>query len=348
MCRACNLEKPNTIYKPHDCVPLPLPDHSTICDKGGRKYMNSSSVIPIDYDEQDRIQLQHIIYYNVWKNHFSAPVEDLLNTKGTKVLDVGCGPAVWILEMASLYPNSMFTGIDIAPTYPAEIKPLNVEFLQANIIKCGLPYEDNTFDYVFCRLVNFLYTIKDWKIVINEMCRVCKIGGYVEFMEKDLKFDLKTGFTIKEFVRFEKNLRKKDIEPVISPKIEQYIRETNNFPIINHEKRDVPTGEWGDNENDTYKIGKSNNIIIKWAAKNLKNIMIKNYNEKEWNLNVDDFLRELDDYRLYDNIHRIYAKKETENKKVICKRKSSQLENFLITTGLLFKYQEFLKFIKNI
>jgi ubiquinone/menaquinone biosynthesis C-methylase UbiE len=112
-----------------------------------------------------------------------------------------CGPAMWILEMASLYPKSKFTGVDIVPVYPLEIKPLNVEFLQINIIKHGLPYEDNTFDYVFCRLVNFSYTIKDWKIVISEMCRVCKIGGYVEFMEKDVKFDIKKEYTKKALTR---------------------------------------------------------------------------------------------------------------------------------------------------
>ena len=102
-----------------------------------------------------------------------------------------CGPAIWTLEMASMYPNSKFTGIDIAPTFPIQTKPLNVEFLQSNIMKDGLPYADNTFDYVFCRLVNFSYTANTWKLIINEICRVCKVGGYIEFMEKDVVFDVK-------------------------------------------------------------------------------------------------------------------------------------------------------------
>ncbi|CAB4444705.1 unnamed protein product [Rhizophagus irregularis] len=351
------ISRQNIIYKPHDCVPLPPPDFNSFYYKGNRKYINPSSVIPVDDDEFDRIQQQHIIYYNVWKNHFSAPVNELLKTEGTKVLDVGCGPAMWILEMASLYPKSRFTGVDIVPTYPIHTKPLNVEFLQANIIKNGLPYEDNTFDYVFCRLVNFSYTIKDWKVVINEICRVCKIGGYVEFMEKDVKFDIKNEYTKKVFSRFIKNLQKRNIEPIISLKIEQYIKETNNFPVINHEKRDVPTGEWGDNENDTFKIGKNNNGIIKWGAENIKNIMIEDgdYDEKEWNPIVNNFMKELDENHIYDNIHRIFAKKETEIKEVCecreCKppQSSRQLDH-LSSTGLFFKfkYQRFKKFIKNI
>ena len=65
--------------------------------------------------------------------------------------------------MATNYPKSKFTGIDFAPTFPIQTKPLNIEFLQYNIIKNGLPYEDNTFDYVFSRFKVFSYSIKDWK-----------------------------------------------------------------------------------------------------------------------------------------------------------------------------------------
>ncbi|PKC02614.1 S-adenosyl-L-methionine-dependent methyltransferase [Rhizophagus irregularis] len=337
--------KPEKIYKPHDYVPLPPPNFDIFHYRRGRKYISGvNHLLPVDDSEFDRIQHQHNIYYHVWKNHFSSPIRELLKTEGTKVLDVGCGPAMWTLEMASLYPKSKFTGIDVAPIYPVEIKPLNVEFLQVNIVKHGLPYDDNTFDYVFSRFKGFSYTIKDWKFVISEICRVCKIGGYIEFMEKDVKFDIKNDFTKKELSRFVRNLRRKSIEPIISPKIEQYIRETNNFPDIHHEKRDVPTGEWGDNEYDTYKIGKSNNEIIRWGAENIKNIMIEecDYDEKEWDLTVDEFMRELDEHHIYDNIHRIFAKKETESKEEVCKRKF----NFSLLRSLFSCFKKPKKFIK--
>lgn len=94
---------------------------------------------------------------------------------------------MWTLEVAAQHPKAKFTGVDIAPIYPIQTKPLNVEFLQANVVK-GLPYEDNTFDYVICRFMNFSYTVNDWKIVINEMSRVCKVGGYIELMDKDVEF----------------------------------------------------------------------------------------------------------------------------------------------------------------
>jgi hypothetical protein len=88
MCKL-NLIRPEKIFKPHDYIPLPRPNLNIFHYKGGRKYMSSSSIVSIDDKEFNRIQLQHIIYYNVWENHFSAPVHDLLSTEGTKVLDVG-------------------------------------------------------------------------------------------------------------------------------------------------------------------------------------------------------------------------------------------------------------------
>jgi hypothetical protein len=49
----------------------------------------------------------------------------------------------------------------------------------------------------------------------------------------------------------------------------------------------------------------------------------RDYNEKEWDLLVEDFMKELVEHRIYDNIHRIYARKERE---INCQCKNSQLE----------------------
>ena len=39
--------------------------------------------------ECDRLRLQHFMWKDVWQSNFSAPVEGILTSKGTKVLDVG-------------------------------------------------------------------------------------------------------------------------------------------------------------------------------------------------------------------------------------------------------------------
>lgn len=71
---------------------------------------------------------------------------------GIKVLDIGCGPGKWTLEMAKDFPASRFTGTDRAPVFPKSSPYSNCRFLQADTLK-GLPFADNTFDYVFQRCV---------------------------------------------------------------------------------------------------------------------------------------------------------------------------------------------------
>ena len=81
--------------------------------------------------------------------------------------------------MATDYPRAKFTGIDISPIQPSQIKPDNFTFVQANIFD-GLPFEDDTFDFVFQRLLVASIPKDKWPLIINELTRVLKPGGYLE------------------------------------------------------------------------------------------------------------------------------------------------------------------------
>lgn len=81
--------------------------------------------------------------------NYLAPVNDVLR-KGGRVLDIGCGPGSWSMEIAGEYPKSSVVGVDMTPIYPKEIKPTNCAFFPCNIL-ITLPFEDNTFDYIFMR-----------------------------------------------------------------------------------------------------------------------------------------------------------------------------------------------------
>ena len=58
----------------------------------GRRFHNAENskyVLPNDDDEFDRLHLQHIVIRYAWQGNFASPVEHILNSKGTKVLDSG-------------------------------------------------------------------------------------------------------------------------------------------------------------------------------------------------------------------------------------------------------------------
>ncbi|CAG8587405.1 18475_t:CDS:2 [Dentiscutata erythropus] len=102
-------------------------------------------------EEADRLHLQHYLQKNIWQNNFFAPVGHLLEQEDTKVLDVG-----------------------------------NTEIIKGNVLE-RLPFDDNTFDYVFQRTLYVGIPENKWPSVINELIRVLKPDGYLELLESDFK-----------------------------------------------------------------------------------------------------------------------------------------------------------------
>lgn len=89
-----------------------------------------------------------------------------------------------VQEMAIEHPNAHVTGIDMADMFPTAIRPENVTFQLCNILD-GLPYEDNTFDFVHMRQLIVALRAKEWPAVLNEIYRVLKPGGLVQLVESD-------------------------------------------------------------------------------------------------------------------------------------------------------------------
>jgi ubiquinone/menaquinone biosynthesis C-methylase UbiE len=91
------------------------------------------------------------------------------------------GPGWWLIDMAKEYPKSHFTGSDVM-IYPISPPPTNCH-LRVIDISNGLPFLDNSFDFVTQHDTLFRYSQKDWEIVLPELVRVLKPGGYLELVE---------------------------------------------------------------------------------------------------------------------------------------------------------------------
>ncbi|CAI2161674.1 17272_t:CDS:2 [Funneliformis geosporum] len=160
---------------------------SNTCDE-----IKEIKICDIDnYNNKNNVHRQHNHHFlkkHLFQCEVSSPIKEKL-ISGCKVLDLGCGPATLLLDLAVQYPNSKFIGVDIEPIFPNEIKPKNLEFKIADILQ-KLPFPDNEFDLV--HLESVLCSTKSTKteIVLNEMVRVSKPNGYIEvgetFIYKDV------------------------------------------------------------------------------------------------------------------------------------------------------------------
>ncbi|GBB84808.1 hypothetical protein RclHR1_11390002 [Rhizophagus clarus] len=131
----------------------------------------------------DRLHMYHFLRGYIFQSNFSSPIEDKLIKGGCKVLDIGCGPGTWLLDLSNKYENSHFFGVDIKPVFPQEIKPNNLEFFEADVIN-GLSFQDNEFDFTHAELMSLMFMPDQWDFVLSELIRVTKPGGYIEVADR--------------------------------------------------------------------------------------------------------------------------------------------------------------------
>ncbi|KAL9566508.1 hypothetical protein ACKAV7_009423 [Fusarium commune] len=152
--------------------------------EGGLRYHSYHAgkyLFPNDEAEQDREELKHnLTVYLCDDRLFFAPIEQLLE-KGAEVLDLGTGIGKWCIDLADIYPNSQFHGMDLSPIQPDWV-PENAIFVVDDIEhEAGWTYGDETFDYIHIR--HTVHSIKDRELLWERIWKHLKPGGYVEIQE---------------------------------------------------------------------------------------------------------------------------------------------------------------------
>ncbi|KAI7864191.1 S-adenosyl-L-methionine-dependent methyltransferase [Spinellus fusiger] len=185
------------LNKSHPTPPTePIEDTCNTCHSGhssiirqGRQFHNtatSSYWLPNDEEEMDRLVGQHFALKTFFDgNVINDPDILQLFDNGAKVLDVGCGPGTWVMDVATDFPCCECIGIDMSEVFPHTIRPSNVIFQSANVLEC-IPYPDNSIDFVNVRLLVMALRKEEWPVLLKEIFRVLKPGGYIQSTESGL------------------------------------------------------------------------------------------------------------------------------------------------------------------
>ncbi|KAJ3124477.1 hypothetical protein HK100_011217 [Physocladia obscura] len=146
---------------------------------------DSNYLLPSDIEEQDRLELQHFLLRHLFKGDIvRSEIRELAQQPGYKILDVGCANGWWLDSIAKTYPLAELHGVDLAPSVIEKAEKFlpNVKFISGNVIT-GLPYADNTFDFVHQRYLFLGLPGNDFPTAIRELMRVTKSGGWIELVE---------------------------------------------------------------------------------------------------------------------------------------------------------------------
>ncbi|RUS19654.1 S-adenosyl-L-methionine-dependent methyltransferase, partial [Endogone sp. FLAS-F59071] len=206
----------------------------------GRRYHDVKGVtyfLPEDDREADRLHQLNFLLKEVFGENIMSSAQDCLRT-GTRILDVGCGPGTWILDLATEHPQVEFVGIDIANMFPETIRPANVDFVKANVLE-GLPF-DEEFDLVQMRNMDMAFLETEWPEVIREIYRVLKPGGYIQLMEGGdfVTEDPEAEKFIKNICRV---LSAREQDPSVCKKLAELEKQAG-FEVIQDEALSIPCG----------------------------------------------------------------------------------------------------------
>jgi len=172
--------------------------------------------------------------------------------------------------MATRFPRSQFVGTDIKPLFPSAPTQPNCKFQVVDTLK-GLPFDDDAFDYVFQRIQTLSYPEKAWPNVIDELVRITKPGGVIEFVE--IPFIIYDGGPQTKFYFQQVNMGLKTVGHNANyGKALGDLLAAAGLDDVKHDYRSWPIG-WGHSE-----LAKYSKQIITWLMKRLKSKMISTLN----------------------------------------------------------------------
>jgi ubiquinone/menaquinone biosynthesis C-methylase UbiE len=107
------------------------------------------------------------------------------------LLDIGCGPGGWALDVAKTYPHLHVIGIDNSNVMIAHAQEeqkmhglKNIEFIVMDALQ-PLLFTNSTFDLVNIRNAVGYVPQQNWSKLLNECYRITKAGGILRLTEAD-------------------------------------------------------------------------------------------------------------------------------------------------------------------
>ncbi len=195
-------------------------------------------LLPRDSDEIHRLDFQHFLLRQALQGNYQAPIGSAPRT----ILDMGSGTGRWTADLAQAFPNAHVVGVDLKPTLISVPFPGNMQFQQANIFD-GLPFPDQSFDFVHQRLLVAGIPTKQWPHVIGELVRVMSVGGWIELVEGGTTY-VNAGPATAQFLQWAVQFSLSRGIDIAAVKNLGSLLEQQRLKQLHAQKIDLPLGAW--------------------------------------------------------------------------------------------------------
>lgn len=167
------------------------PEGSGLWIDNGRGYCNfhrGQYLLPVDQKEQERLDIMHTMIQaarpkplRLHHAPFNPQPDPISGRRHGRVLDIGSGTAIWLLDMAEKYADTEFYGLDMANMAPdglyhnIDIRPVDYESPWA--------LGEGSFDFIHLQMG--LGSVGNWPLLYEKIYRHLKPGGWFEHVEVD-------------------------------------------------------------------------------------------------------------------------------------------------------------------
>src|SRR5215472_4985746 len=189
--------------------------------------------------EIDRLDIQHYALRRALGADYLAPIGRV-----DRVLDVGAGNGQWGYDLCTEFPRAMVVGVDLVYGKPGP--PAGYRFVRANLLH-GLPFADDTFDFVHQRLLaSSSIPVTLWPALVGHLVRVTRPDGWVELVEVGPWLEPAGPATSRLFELSYRlgRLLGLDMRGEVFRTMDDHLRRAG---LVDVERREVsvPAGEWG-------------------------------------------------------------------------------------------------------
>ncbi|KAF9558249.1 hypothetical protein EC968_007202 [Mortierella alpina] len=290
---------------------------------GGREYHPDKTLpylLPCDEQEGERILLQHYVIRYAFGSNIIPPID---TTIAGKVLDCGCGPGTWVMEMATEHEDLDFYGFDISPMYPSAIHPKNAHFSMGNLLSPEIPFASDTFLLVHQRNLLLGLTQDAWPGVVQDLFRCVIPGGqgWLQLSEVDPIWSRPGPVSRSVLAMLNETAQNRNVDVLLPQRLDQVLKEVGceNVRMMMVE---IPIGPWGG------KIGMLWRDVLKAEMEAMKPVVLQAQLEnavargqdiavcgaemttsEEWEEMMAQVWAEMDQYRTYSRVYLAYGQK---------------------------------------
>ncbi|KAF9966823.1 hypothetical protein BGZ70_001137 [Mortierella alpina] len=290
---------------------------------GGREYNPDKTLpylLPCDEQEGERILLQHYVTRYAFGSNIIPPID---TTIAGKVLDCGCGPGTWVMEMATEYEDLEFYGFDISPMYPSAIHPKNAHFSIGNLLAPEIPFASDAFLLVHQRNMLLGLTQDAWPGVVQDLYRCVIPGGqgWLQLSEVDPIWSRPGPVSRSVLAMLNETAQNRNVDVMLPQRLDQVLKEVGceNVQMMMVE---IPIGPWGG------KIGVLWRDVLKAEMEAMKPVVLQAQLEnavargqdiavcgaemttsEEWEEMMAQVWAEMDQYHTFSRVYLAYGQK---------------------------------------